>query len=44
MPDNNFTIEYIKQENLYYYQHCKQFGLEYALIDDEYDIDRYCGF
>ena len=37
-PD--FTIEFVKQENQYDYQQCKQFGLDFVLIDDEYNIDK----
>lgn len=44
LHDADFTIESVKEENLYYLHSCKQFGLDYALIDDEYDIDRYCKF
>ena len=42
--DADFTIESLKEENQYNLQQCKQFGLYYALIDDEYDIDQYCKF
>ena len=42
MHDADFTIEFVMQENQHYYHQCRQFGLDYALIDDEYDIDRYC--
>ncbi|MEE5994478.1 MAG: AAA family ATPase [Oscillospiraceae bacterium] len=44
VPDDDFTMKFVKQENQYYFQHCKEFGLEYALIDDDYDIDGYCNF
>ncbi len=40
----DFTIESVKKGNQYYFQQCKQFGLDYVLIDDEYDIDQYCKF
>ena len=42
--DADFTIESVKEENQYFFQQCKQFGLDYVLIDDEYDIDQYCKF
>ena len=42
--DADFTIESVKEENRYNLQQCKQFGLDYVLIDDEYDIDQYCKF
>ena len=42
--DSDFTIEFVKQENQYYFQQCKQFGLDFVLIDDEYNIDEYCKF
>lgn len=42
LHDADFTIESVKEENQYTLQQCKQFGLDYALIDDEYDIDQYC--
>ena len=40
MFNSDFTIEFVKQENQYYYQQCKQFGLDFVLIDDEYNIDK----
>ena len=42
LPNVDFTIESVKKGNQYYFQQCKQFGLDYVLIDDEYDIDQYC--
>lgn len=42
--DADFTIESVKEENQCFFQQCKQFGLDYVLIDDEYDIDQYCKF
>ena len=42
LHDADFTIESVKEENQYNLQQCKQFGLDYVLIDDEYDIDQYC--
>lgn len=38
----DFTIGSVKEDNKYFFQRCKQFGLDYVLIDDEYNIDRYC--
>ena len=42
LHDADLTIESVKEENRYNLQQCKQFGLDYVLIDDEYDIDQYC--
>ena len=42
LHDADFTIESVKEDNHYYFQQCKQFGLDHTLIDDEYDIDQYC--
>ena len=38
MFNSDFTIEFVKKENRHYFQQCKQFGLDFALIDDEYNI------
>ena len=44
MHDADFTIESIKEANQYNLQQCRMFGLDYVLIDGEYDIDQYCKF
>ena len=44
MHDADFTIESIKESNQYNLQQCRMFGLDYVLIDGEYDIDQYCKF
>ena len=36
MPDDDFTIEFVKQENQYYSQKCSQYGLDCILIDTDY--------
>ena len=37
----DFTIEFVRRENRYYLQNCKQFGLDCIVIDEEYDIEQY---
>ena len=44
MHDADFTIESIKEANQYNLQQCRMFGLDYVLIDGEYDRDQYCKF
>ncbi len=41
-PDDDFTIQFVKQENEHYLKNCCQSGLEYILIDKCYDIEKYC--
>ena len=36
VPDEDFTIQFVKQENAYYLQNCSQYGLDYVLIDTDY--------
>ena len=36
LPDEDFTIQFVKQENAYYLQKCYQYGLDYVLIDTDY--------
>ena len=42
VPDEDFTIQFVKQENEYYLKNCCQFGLDYILIDKSYEIEEYC--
>ena len=42
LPDDDFIIEFVTRENNHYLSQCKRFGLDCALIDEEYDILRYC--
>lgn len=39
LHDADFTIEAVKEENRYNLQQCKQFGLDYVLIDTDYFED-----
>ena len=39
LHDADFTIESVKEENRYNLQQCKQFGLDYVLIDTDYFDD-----
>ena len=36
LPDEDFTIQFAKQENEYYLQKCDQYGLDCILIDTDY--------
>lgn len=36
VPDEDFTIQFVKQENEYYLKSCSQYGLDYILIDTDY--------
>ncbi len=36
VPDEDFTIQFVKQENEYYLQKCSQYGLGCILIDTDY--------
>ena len=36
LPDEDFTIQFVKQENSYCLQNCCQYGLDYILIDTDY--------
>ena len=36
MPDEDFTIELVKQENQYYLHKCSQYGIDFILIDTDY--------
>ena len=40
--DGDLTIGFLKQENKYYLQQCRQFGLDHILIDDRFDMEQYC--
>ena len=42
LPDDDFIIEFVTRENNHYLSQCKRFGLVCALLDEEYDILRYC--
>ena len=39
---NDLDIEEIKQDNLEYFRGCIRYGLEYFLIENEYDLERCC--
>lgn len=41
IPDPDLTIEAVKADNRYYLQGCEQAGLDYILIDREYEIEKY---
>jgi adenylate kinase family enzyme len=36
LPNEDFTIQFVKQENEYYLKTCTQYGLDYILIDTGY--------
>ena len=36
VPDDDFTIQFVKQENEHYLKTCTQYGLDYILIDTGY--------
>ena len=36
LPDEDFTIQFVKQENEHYLKTCTQYGLDYILIDTDY--------
>lgn len=36
MPDDDFTIQFVKQENEHYLKTCTKYGLDYILIDTGY--------
>jgi hypothetical protein len=38
---NDISIEEIIQDNQEYLRGCIRYGLDYFLIDDEYDLERY---
>ena len=40
--DNDLTIDVIKHDNRNYLDQCIKYGLGHILIDDGYDIERYC--
>ena len=42
MPDEDFTIQFVKQENAYYLKNCRRSGLDYILIDKSFEIEEYC--
>ncbi len=42
LHDEDLTPDSVKQENMYYLQKCRRSWLDYILIDDRYDIERYC--
>lgn len=44
LPDDDFTIEFVKNENRHYLQNCRKFGLDYVLTDKDYDLEKYCDF
>ena len=39
---NNISIEEIIHDNQEYLRSCRRYGLDYFLIDDEYDLERCC--
>ena len=39
MPDADFCMEFVRQENQYYYQNCAKYGLDCLLIDERYSIE-----
>ncbi len=41
LPDPELCIEAVKADNRYYRQGCEQAGLDYILIDREYEIEKY---
>lgn len=41
LPDPELCIEAVKADNRYYRQGCEQAGLDYILIDREYDIEKF---
>lgn len=42
IDDSSFTKELVLEENARYLQSCKEYGCEYLLIDERYDIDEVC--
>ncbi len=36
LPDEDFTIQFVKQENEHYLKTCTLYGLDYILIDTDY--------
>lgn len=41
IPDPALSIDAVKADNRHYLQGCRQAGLDYILIDREYDIEQY---
>lgn len=41
IPDPDLNIEAVKADNRYYLQGCCSAGLDYVLIDGEFDIEQY---
>ena len=41
MESDDISMDSIKQDNQYYRENCLKNGLDYVLIDDEYDIERH---
>ena len=41
ISDDEPDIDFIKDENSFYLDNCIRYGLEYILIDNEYDTDRF---
>lgn len=42
LPDDDFTIDFVKRENQYYLKNCIRSGLDYFLIESEYDPEKIC--
>ena len=43
LPDADLTIEHVREDNRYYLRNCRRYGLDYILIDKDYEIEQYCG-
>lgn len=44
IADDDFGIELVKQDNRYYLENCIRYGLDYILIDKNYDMEKYCRY
>ena len=42
LPVSDFSAEAALTDNQYYLEGCIRHGLDYTLIDGEYDLERYC--